>query len=210
MKTWQPLRGIKVLSFELAFALPAGTRALHDLGADVVRVSPPARQVDRYVGLIDGVFHGKSSVSIDLTQTAGREVAGKLAGAADVVCSNFRPHVLTKYGLGAADLRAVDPRLITLQLSGYGTPGPWANYPAFGPSTEAAGGLNRLLVNEGEVPLRIGSAVFSDQLAGRYAALCVVRALGERQETGLGQALDLSMAAGISHLLGQPMTSRQP
>lgn len=206
MKTWQPLAGIKVLSFELAFALPAGTRALHDLGADVVRVSPPARQVDRYVGFIDGVFQGKSCISLDLTKPEGRDVAARLAAEADVVCSNFRPHVLAKYGLGADVLRERHPRLITLQLSGYGTPGPWSNYPAFGPSTEAAGGLNRLLVNEGEVPVRIGSAVFSDQLAGRYAALAVIGALEQRRRTGEGQKLDLSMTAAITHMLGQSMT----
>ncbi len=206
MKTWQPLKGIKVLSFELAFALPAGTRALHDLGADVVRVSPPARQVNPYIGVMDGVFQGKSSISIDLTREQGREVAARLAGKADVVCNNFRPQVLRKYGLGAQTLRARHPELITLQLSGYGTPGPWSDYPAFGPSTEAAGGLNRLLVDDGEVPIRVGSAVFSDQLAGRYAALAVIAALERRKRTGTGQALDLSMTAGISHMLGQPIT----
>ena len=204
--TWQPLAGIKVLSFELAFALPAGTRALHDLGAEVVRVSPPARQVDRYVGYIDGVFQGKSSISIDLTKPAGRELAANLAAKADVVCNNFRPGVLEKYGLGAQALRAAHPRLITLQVSGYGTPGPWSGYPAFGPSTEAAGGLNRLLADEGEVPVRIGSAVFSDQLAGRYSVLALVAALAERRSSGVGAALDLSMTACVTHMLGQPMT----
>ena len=206
MKTWQPLAGVRVLSFELAFALPAGTRALHDLGAEVVRVSPPARQVDRYIGFIDGVFQGKSSISIDLAQRQGRDVAQALAARADVVCNNFRPGVLDKYGLGADSLRRVHPELITLQLSGYGTPGPWSQFPAFGPSTEAAGGLNRLLVNEGEVPLRVGPGVFSDQLAGRYAALAVVSALHERRTTGAGVALDLSMTAGITHMLGQSVT----
>lgn len=205
-KTWQPLKGIKVLSFELAFALPAATRALHDLGAEVVRVSPPARQVDRYIGYIDGVFQGKSSVSIDLTKPAGQALAQRLAGEADVVCNNFRPGVLEKYGLGANALRRSDPALITLQVSGYGTPGPWSRFPAFGPSTEAAGGLNRLLADEGEVPVRVGSAVFSDQLAGRYSVLAVLAALVERNKTGTGAALDLSMTASITHMLGQPMT----
>ena len=205
-KTWQPLKGTKVLSFELAFALPAATRSLYDLGADVVRVSPPARQVDTYLGHIDGVFQGKSSMSIDLTKSAGQELAQRLAGKADVVCNNFRPGVLEKYGLGASALRATNPALIALQVSGYGTPGPWSKFPAFGPSTEAAGGLNRLLVDEGEVPVRVGSAVFSDQLAGRYSVLAVLAALVERNKSGTGATLDLSMTACITHMLGQPMT----
>jgi len=206
MKTWLPLKGVRVLSFELAFALPAGTKALHDLGAEVVRVTPPARQVDPYIGILDGVFQGKSCLSIDLTKAQGRLIAQQLAGKADIVCSNFRPHVLRKYGLGAEALRKRHPRLITLQLSGYGTPGPYADFPAFGPSTEAAGGLNRLLAGKDEVPIRIGSAVFSDQLAGRYAALAILSALKRRRQTNKGQSIDLSMTAGISHMLGQPIS----
>lgn len=205
MKRYQPLAGVRVASFEIAFALPAGTRALHDLGAEVVRITPPERQVDRYIGVIDGVFHGKPCVSIDLTTTKGRSVAFDLALAADVVCNNFRPSVLPKYGLGAEQLRARKPELITLQLSGYGAPGPWSNFPAFGPSTEAAGGLNRLLVNTNETPIRVSSGVFSDQLAGRHAALAIVAALRKRQQTGRGAALDLSMTSAIMHLLGPQM-----
>jgi len=206
MKTWLPLKGIRVLSFELAFALPAGTKVLHDLGAEVVRVTPPARQVDPYIGILDGVFQGKSCLSIDLTRRQGRSIAQQLAGKADVVCSNFRPHVLPKYGLGAKQLRKQYSRLITLQLSGYGTPGPYSDHPAFGPSTEAAGGLNRLLAGPQDIPIRIGSAVFSDQLAGRYAALALLAALETRRQTGQGQSIDLSMTAGISHMLGQPIS----
>ena len=206
MRTYKPLDGIKVLSFELAFSLPAGTRALHDLGADVVRVSPPERRQDRYISVIDGVFHGKPCIAIDLTKARGRDLAFELAMQADVVCNNFRPRVLAKYGLGHADLRRARPELVCLQLSGYGTPGPWSDFPAFGPSTEAAGGMNRLMVDEGETPFRITTGVFADQLSGRYAALAVSAALRKRQETGEGATIDLSMTACITHFLGEAMT----
>lgn len=206
MKTFKPLAGIRVLSFELAFSLPSGTRALHDLGADVVRVSPPERQQDRYISVIDGVFHGKRCISIDLTTDDGRRIARELADQADVVCSNFRPHVLGKYGLDAATLRAARPELVCLQVSGYGTPGPWSGYPAFGPSTEAAGGLTRLLSGDAEMPTRLGTGVFSDQLSGRHSALAVVAALRKRQKTGRGATIDHSMTAAISHLIGVPLT----
>ena len=206
MKTFKPLAGIRVLSFELAFSLPSGTRALHDLGADVVRVSPPERQQDRYISVIDGVFHGKRCISIDLTTEDGRRIARELADEADVVCSNFRPHVLGKYGLDAATLRASRPELICLQVSGYGTPGPWSEYPAFGPSTEAAGGLTGLLAGEHEMPTRLGTGVFSDQLSGRHSALAVVAALRKRQQSGRGATIDHSMTAAISHLIGVPLT----
>ena len=206
MQTYKPLSGIKVLSFELAFSLPAGTRALHDLGADVVRVSPPERKQDRYISVIDGVFHGKPCIAIDLTKPQGRKTAFDLAMQADVVCNNFRPRVMAKYDLDAQRLRKAKPNLICLQLSGYGTPGPWSDFPAFGPSTEAAGGMNRLMVDEGETPFRVGSGVFADQLSGRYAALAIVAALQKRRESGAGATIDLSMTACITHLLGVAIT----
>lgn len=205
-KTYKPLAGVRVLSFELAFALPAATRALYDLGAEVVRVArPDGNNFGRYVSVSDGVFLGKPCVAIDLTKEEGRKIAFDLALKADVVSNNFRPGVLEKYGLGAAALRTRKPELVWLQLSGYGTPGPFASYPAYGPSTEAAGGMNRLLVDEGEVPIRNGSGVFSDQLAGRYAALAIVSALEERSRSGRGATIDLSMTECITHLLGSIM-----
>ena len=153
---YQPLKGIRVLSFELAFSLPAGTRALADLGAEVVRVARPDHNAfGNYISVVDGVFQSKPCIAIDLKSERGQQLAFELAMQADVVCNNYRPGVMEKYGLGAEVLRAEKPQLIWLQLSGYGTPGPWSDFPAYGPSTEAAGGLNRLLVNESETPIRI-------------------------------------------------------
>ena len=207
-RTYLPLDGIKVLSFETAFALPAGTRALHDLGADVVRVaSPGGNAFGRYVSVTDGVFHGKPCISIDLTHADGRQIAVDLALEADVVCNNFRPSVLEKYGLGAATLRGLKPELIVLQLSGYGTPGPWSNYPAYGPSTEAAGGMNKLMVEEEERPFRLQTGVFSDQLSGRHAAFAITSALLKRHETGVGASIDLSMTECITHLIGEEVVA---
>jgi CoA:oxalate CoA-transferase len=124
-----PLKGVRVLSFEIAFALPAGTRSLCDLGADVVRVAPPGGSAAAsYISVVDGVFHGKPCISIDLTTEEGRELAFSLAMHADVVCNNFRPGVISKYGLDSQRLRAAKPDLIYLQLSGYGTPGPWSGF----------------------------------------------------------------------------------
>ncbi len=89
-KVYKPLAGVKVLAFEIAFALPAGTRTLAELGADVVRVPPPARDVGNYIGVVDGVFLSKPCISIDLTKARGRALARQLALEADVVCDNFR------------------------------------------------------------------------------------------------------------------------
>lgn len=201
-RRYLPLRGIRVLSFEVAFSLPAGTRTLAELGAEVVRVAGPARGGGPYIGVIDGVYLSKECIGINLKHKDGIAVARALVAEADVVCMNFTPRAMARLGLTPPDLMAIKPDLVVLQLSGYGTPGPWSEYPAFGPSTEAAGGLNAAMGNESDEPVRIGSGVFSDQLAGRFAALAVVAALERRRASGEGSVVDLSMTEAISTLLG--------
>ena len=190
-----------MLSFEVAYSLPAGTRTLAELGAEVVRVAGPGRD-SFYIGVVDGVYLLKPCIGINLKDPAGLDLAKQLVRKADVVCSNFVSGVMERLGLGYESLSALNPSLIGLELSGYGAPGPWAGYPAFGPSTEAAGGMNALIGPEDGPPVRIGSGVWADQLGGRYAALALIAALEERQRTGKGRFIDFSMAEGISQLLG--------
>ena len=201
-KTYRPLWGVRVLSFEAAFSLPAATRILAELGADVVRVGRPAGDFPRYTHQTDGSGINKRTVAINLQHAEGRSLARRLIAKADVVANNFRPQVMGRYGLDYAGLRAVKPDIIALQLSGYGAPGPWQSFPAFGPSVEAAGGMNASIGGPDDPPMRVGSGVFADQTAGRYAALAILMALEERRLTGEGCEIDLSMYAGIVHLLG--------
>ncbi len=202
-KAYRPLRGVRVLAFEIAYSLPAATRTLVELGAEVVRVAAPGRGFGNYISVVDGVFLSKPCIGIDLKNAQGREVARCLVSRADIVCSNFRPPVMGEFGLGPDELRAIKPDLIVLQLSGYGRPGPWSDFPAYGPSVEAAGGMNSLMGRESDPPVRVGSGVFADQLSGRYAALALIAALNHRRRTGEGQYIDLSMYEAIVHLLGR-------
>lgn len=201
-RRYRPLRGVRVLSFEAAFSLPAATRILSELGADVVRVARPSGDFPPYTHQTDGSGINKRSLAIDLRHEEGRALARRLVAEADVIANNFRPQVMGRYGLDDAGLRAVKPAIIVLQLSGYGVPGPWQSFPAFGPSVEAAGGMNAAIGGPGDPPVRVGSGVFADQTAGRYAALAVLMALEHRRVTGEGRSIDLSMYAGIVHLLG--------
>lgn len=196
-----PLAGRRVLSFEFAYSLPAGTRTLAELGAEVVRVSGPPRD-NLYVGHVDGVFLSKSCIGINLKNPDGLELARRLAARADVICSNFVPGVMERLGLGPGTLSELNPSAIVLELSGFGSPGPWSGYPAFGPSTEAAGGLNSLTGKDPDPPIRVGSGVFSDQLGGRFAALAILAALERRQRTGAGAYIDVSMTEAITTLIG--------
>lgn len=203
-RPFQPLRGVRVLAFESAFSLPAGTRTLAEMGADVVRVGRPARNArsSGYITVVDGGALLKQSLALDLATDAGRALARELAAKADIICNNFRPRVMRRYGLDYDSVRALKPDIIFLQMSGYGTLGPWGEFPAYGPSTEAAGGMNQLIGEAADPPMRIGSGVFADQAGGRYAALALIAALAHRQRTGEGQYMDLSMAESITHLLG--------
>lgn len=207
MGEFRPLRGIRILSFEAAFSLPAGTRTLAELGAEVVAVGRPARVSGDYITVVDGNALSKQSLAVNLQHAEGLAIARRLAAEADAVCNNFRPRVLKKYGLDAATLRASRPDLIWLQLSGYGTPGPWEDFPAYGPSVEAAGGMNKLSGEACDPPVRVGSGVFADQASGRYAALALIAALDRRRRTGMGQEIDLSMYESIVHLLGDRIVS---
>ena len=204
-----PLQGLRILSFEIAFSLPSGTRTLAELGAEVVRVAGPARSAGQYISVIDGVFLSKPCVGINLKDAEGRTIARQLIVEADVVCSNFTPNVMAAFALSPDEILALNPRAIVVQVTGYGTPGPWSSFPAYGPSTEAAGGLNALNGAPADPPVRAGSGVFSDQLAGRFTTLAILAALDERRRTGLGGVIDLSMAEAITTLLGPEMVDDQ-
>ena len=202
MRRYRPLRGIRVISFEAAFSLPAATRVLSELGADVVRVGRPAGDFPPFTHRTDGSALNKRSVSLNLQNEAGRALAFELAARADVVCNNFRPRFLRGIGLSYEALSARRTDIIMLQLSGYGTPGPWQDIGAFGPSVEAAGGMDTSIGAPTDPPTKVGSTVFADQTAGRYAALAIATALEWRRLTGQGRYIDLSMYEGIAHVLG--------
>lgn len=197
MTSFRPLEGVRVLALEVAASLPAGTRTLGDLGADVLRIAEPAGQTSPYTRVFDSSLMNKRSIVLDLRHERSRELARRLARAADVVCYNFRPHVPRQFGLGPEELLAENERLIVVQLTGYGTPGPWSAFPAYGPSVEAAGGMNAMMGEPGDLPQRVGGGVFADTLGGRYAALAVCGALVRRAATGRGGYIDVSMYEAI-------------
>ncbi len=203
-----------MLAFETAASLPAGTRILADLGAEVARVMEPPFPVSPYMRPFDGTLMNKQPIALDLKHPDGPALAKRLAAAADVVCNNFRPPVMRRFGLDHETLRASNPRLIVLQLSGYGTPGPWQDYPAYGPSVEAAGGMNGSMGDESQLPQRVGGGVFADTVGGRYAALAICAALLHRDRTGDGQYIDAAMyeaiVTGIGDLVAEASATDAP
>jgi crotonobetainyl-CoA:carnitine CoA-transferase CaiB-like acyl-CoA transferase len=196
----RPLAGVRVVALEQAVAMPYCSFVLAELGADVVKIERPgAGDVVRgWDGAVRGLSTGfvwvnanKRDVAIDLACPEGREVARRLAARADVFLENLTPGAAGRLGLGDADLRTGNPRLVYCSLSGYGQSGPYRDVKAYDLLVQGEAGV--LLTNGfPDAPAKVGLPV-TDLVGGANAALGVVAALFERERTGQGQYLDVSM-----------------
>jgi crotonobetainyl-CoA:carnitine CoA-transferase CaiB-like acyl-CoA transferase len=196
-----PLEGITVLDLTRLLSGPFGTMTLCDLGADVIKVERPpfgdiARSAEPLIGADSAFFlslnRGKQSIAIDLGSEAGHDLFLSLAEQVDVVAENFRPGVMDGLGLGWEDLSARNPRLIYASVSGFGQTGPDRERPALDIIAQAEGGLMSVTGEPDGPPDRAGLSL-GDIAAGLYMAIGVLAALHERERSGLGQAVDISM-----------------
>jgi crotonobetainyl-CoA:carnitine CoA-transferase CaiB-like acyl-CoA transferase len=196
-----PLAGLKVLDFARVLAGPFAGRMLSDLGADVVKVEPPDGDVTRLWGKViaglPGYYHqqnaGKRNISIDLRAPGGRELALALAAEADIVIENYRPDVMPRLGLGYEDLKAVNPRLIMLSISGFGHGGPESHRAAYAPIVHAEIGLMERAQRRGGTPIRDLPLSVADTNAGLHGLVGLLAAVIMRQRTGVGQHIDIAM-----------------
>ena len=146
-----PLSGIRVLDFSRVLAGPFAARMLSDLGADVVKVEPPDGDVTRYWGKEiagqSGYFHqqnaGKRNICIDLRASGARQLILAMVQQADLVIENYRSDVMPRLGLGYDDLKAANPGIIMLSISGFGQDSPETQRPAYAPVVHAEAGLLR-------------------------------------------------------------------
>jgi crotonobetainyl-CoA:carnitine CoA-transferase CaiB-like acyl-CoA transferase len=187
------LDGIRVLDFTWVVAGPVATRVLADHGADVIKVerADAPDGPERRGGLFGALNRGKRSVAVDLADARGVALVRELARRCDVVIDNFSPRVLPNWGLGAAALRALEPRLIVVSLSGFGATGPLADAVSYGPTLQAQAGFTWHMRHRGGAPAGWGFS-YSDMVSGASAALAVLAALWERDATGSGRAIDLA------------------
>jgi itaconate CoA-transferase len=191
-----PLDGVTVVSCEQAVAAPLATRHLADLGARVLKIERPgtgdfARAYDETVHGLSSHFvwlnRSKESVTLDLKSDAAADVVAALLDRADVFVQNFAPGVAERLGLGAATLRATRPRLITCSVSGYGSTGPYRD--ATGSAAEPA---------KSGIPA-------ADIGAGMYAFSGILSALYDRERTGLGTELEVSLFDSLVEWMGFPL-----
>jgi len=145
----RPLDGVRVLDLSNLLAGPMATMYLADFGAEVIKVEHPSKpdELRNWGNAKDGVGlffkvlnRGKKTIGLDLRVPEGVELALRLAAESDVVCESFRPGTMERWGLGPDDLRAANPRLVILRVSGFGQTGPYSPRPGFGTLAEAFSG----------------------------------------------------------------------
>ena len=200
------LDGIRVLDLTQVMAGPYCTMVLCDMGADVIKVEPPSgdstRRMPGAVGTdspsFNAVNRGKRGVVVDLKQAAGRDAIRRLAVSSDVLVENYRPGVLSRFGLGYEELARRHPALVYASISGYGQTGPSAGKGGFDLVAQGVSGLMSVTGEPGGPPVKVGVPI-TDLGAGLFAVSGILATLLARARTGRGQLVDTSLVdAGVA------------
>jgi crotonobetainyl-CoA:carnitine CoA-transferase CaiB-like acyl-CoA transferase len=217
------LTGLKVIDLSVFLPGPYLTLALADHGAEVIKIEAPGEgDPGRHIGLSDGphtVFfrnlnRGKKSVVLDLKSDEGREALLTLCESADVFVESFRPGVMERLGIDYARVRERNPGIVYCSISAFGQEGPYCKRPAHDLAVEAISGLLSVTLGQDDRPAIPGIPV-ADLLSGLQGLAGVLMALLRRQQTGLGDYLDISMhdatIAGCANIVGPVFAEgRQP
>jgi formyl-CoA transferase len=205
-----PLAGVRVLDLSRVLAGPWCTQLLADLGADVIKIERPGAGDDtrhwgppwhelnghKVAAYFLSANRGKRSAAIDFASEEGAALVRKLAGQADVVVENFKVGGLARFGLDAASLRTLNPRLIVASITGFGQDGPYAARAGYDYIIQGMGGLMSITGKPddepGGEPLRVGVAV-ADLFTGMYTAVAILSALYRREKTEEGAHIDMAL-----------------
>ena len=203
-----PLADVRVLDLSRLVAGNITTHVLADLGADVVKVEPLPHGDDLRNWRCQGVStwwkvysRNKRSLALDLRKPQGMQALRRLVPGAQVMVENFRPGTLEKMGLDPDALRALNPSLVLLRVSGWGQTGPYAHRPGFGSLIEAMCGFAAMNGYPDQPPV-LPPFALADSMAGLYGAVAVMNALRHAERGGGGQVIDLSLFDPIHELLG--------
>jgi len=208
------LTGVRVLDAATFIAAPFTATILGEFGAEVIKVErpdggDPFRRFGTATERDDSTLawlsesRNKKSVTLDLKQAGGQALFKRLAAKSDVICENFRPGTLEKWGLGWDQLSRENPGLVLLRITGYGQTGPYKDRPGFARVAHAVGGLTHLSGHPGETPVTPGSTSLGDYISGLYGAIGVMMALRHRDQTGRGQVIDLGLYESVFRMLDE-------
>jgi crotonobetainyl-CoA:carnitine CoA-transferase CaiB-like acyl-CoA transferase len=208
----RPLDGTLVVSLEHAIAAPFCTRQLADLGARVIKVERPgvgdfARGYDERVRGLSSHFvwvnRSKESLTLDVKQPAAQEILLKLIARADVLVQNLAPGAAARLGLSAQALKERNPKLIVCDISGYGADGPYRDKKAYDLLIQSEAGFLSV-TGTPEEPAKAGCSI-ADIAAGMYAYSSILAALLQRQKTGQGAHIDVSMLEALTEWMSYPL-----
>ncbi|KAA3652689.1 MAG: CoA transferase [Proteobacteria bacterium] len=202
----KPLHGVTVIEFGTLIAGPFCTRILAEFGAQVIKIEAPGsgdplrkwRKLHGDTSLWWYVqARNKQSVTLNLKSPEGVDIARRLVADADIVVENFRPGVMEKLGLGWEELRADNPGLVMVRLSGFGQTGPYRDQPGFGAIGESMGGLRYITGDPELPPVKTGISI-GDSIAALWAALGALMALRHREVAGgPGQVVDVALYEAV-------------
>lgn len=201
------LAGIRVVEMGQLIAGPFCGQLLGDMGAEIVKLEPPETGDQmRHWGQGDKpswwrvIARNKYSVGVDLRSAEGQDLARDLIARADILIENFRPGTLEKWNLAPEDLRAINPGLIVVRVSGYGQTGPYSARAGFGGIGEAMGGWRGIVGYPDRAPARMGVSI-GDTLAATYGCLGALAALHHRDKTGKGQIVDSALYEAVLQVM---------
>lgn len=228
-----PLVGVKVLDVSRILAAPSCTQILGDLGADVIKVERPVTGDDirtwgpPFLKDADGndttesgyylsTGRNKRSICIDFSRPQGAELLMQLMGECDVFVENYKVGGLAKYGLDYASIKQRYPEMIYCSVTGYGQTGPYAPRPGYDMVAQCLGGLISMIGEEGRPPSKVPLAI-DDIMTGMYACIGILAALRHRDQTGVGQQIDLALLdvqlawlynQGVNHFISGEIPKR--
>lgn len=213
----RPLEGLKVLDLTHGVAGPYCTMVLGDLGCDIIKIEKPERgDATRYMNVSErfhtdiprvggdyflAINRNKRAISVELKSTEGRKICEELAAWADIVVQNFRPGVTERLGLDYQSLRKFNPRLIYGNISAYGTEGNLSEKAGMDIAVQARSGVLRITgASDSNEPVRPGSSL-ADFGGGIYLTTAILAALYDRERTGMGQEVSVSLLDATMSLL---------
>ena len=204
-----PLSGVRILDLSAVVSGPMATGILADQGAEVIKVETQGGDLTRRVGPIKGdmtslfatINRGKRAIVLDLKQEAARTILRELAEKADVLVENFRPGAMQRLGFGYEQVKAWNPRIVYLSISGFGQTGPYSGYRVYDPVIQAVSGFADAHPDFDTQEPRLLQTLMCDKITALTAAQAITAALHGRQASGEGCRIELSMLdAGLSFL----------
>ena len=209
----RPLDGIRVLDIATFIAAPFCGTLLAEFGAEVIKVElPKVGDPLRNFGTRSEIgltfpwlseSRNKKSVTLDLRKPEGAALFKRLVEQADAVCENFQTGTLEGWGIGYETLKAINPGLVMLRVTGYGQTGPFAGRPGFARIGQAFGGLSVLAGYPDRAPVTPGSSTIADYMSGLFGAYGVLLALRARERTGEGQVIDIGLYESVFRILDE-------